>query len=356
MKPFLSIVVPVYKIEETYLRFCLDSIIKQDMNEFRIILVDDGSPDKCGNICDEYADKDERITVIHQDNTGVSGARNAGIEETDTEWITFVDPDDWIEPNHVSTLYTAQNIINDADIFLFDYIQEFDGRKKVKYLKECSGWFGNEWIYNFRIALFNFLKVNGKVYEYEVNTVWNKMYRTRIIKENQLKFDLSARKGQDMIFNAEYVQLADKFYYIHAALYHYRYLQNSITNRFNPKVQYYNEIAFEQFERIIKKYQLPQEYWEAYYAKVITRLYSCMRLYYYNPDNNQSKKVMDKELEVTLERQPYKKAMNEVKYSNLMHSQKIFVYFLKHRNYSILRILVKARQLLKNLKGNKLKL
>ena len=108
MKPFLSIIVPVYKIKEVYLRECLESLLSQEMKEFRIIIVDDGSPDKCGEICDEYAKKDNRVTVIHQENAGVSVARNAGIKETDTEWLTFVDPDDWVEPNHVATLYAAQ--------------------------------------------------------------------------------------------------------------------------------------------------------------------------------------------------------------------------------------------------------
>ena len=355
MEPFLSIIVPVYKIEEEYLRECIESLINQDMKEYHIIIVDDGSPDKCGDICEEYADIDTRVTVIHQENAGVSVARNRGIEAANTKWITFVDPDDWVEPNHVSTLYKAQQNNCDIDIFLFDYVQEFDGQKVIKHLRENSGRFDNEWIQNFRIASFNFLRVEGKPYEYEINTIWDKMYRTSMIKENNLWFDPKARKGQDMIFNAECLQLTSQFYYIHAALYHYRYLQMSITNRFNTKVQYYNEVAFENFERIIEKYNLPSEYWEAYYAKVVTRLYSCMRLYYFHPENTSDKKTVNKEIDSTLERQPYKESMRRVKYSDLDSTQKIFVFFLKRRCYNILRILVRGRLLLKNLKGNRLR-
>lgn len=94
MTPFLSIIIPIYKIKESYLRECLDSLLAQDMRDFQIIAVDDGSPDQSGDICDEYAQKDERVIVIHQENAGVSVARNAGIKAATTEWITFVDPDD----------------------------------------------------------------------------------------------------------------------------------------------------------------------------------------------------------------------------------------------------------------------
>ena len=80
MTPFLSIIIPIYKIKESYLRECFDSLLAQDMKDFQIIAVDDGSPDQSGDICDEYAQKDERVIVIHQENAGVSVARNAGIK------------------------------------------------------------------------------------------------------------------------------------------------------------------------------------------------------------------------------------------------------------------------------------
>ena len=184
MTPFLSIIIPIYKIKESYLRECFDSLLAQDMKDFQIIAVDDGSPDQSGDICDEYAQKDERVIVIHQENAGVSVARNAGIKAASTEWITFVDPDDWVESNHVSTLYNAQKKYNDFDIFWFDYVQEFDGKSNVKYLKNSSGVLDKEWVHNLKIAPFNFLSINGRAYEYETNTIWNKMYRASLLKDN----------------------------------------------------------------------------------------------------------------------------------------------------------------------------
>lgn len=106
----ISVIVPVYKVEP-YLRRCIDSILAQTHQSFELILVNDGSPDNCGAICDEYAAKDDRITVIHQENGGLSAARNAGIdwvfENSDSQWITFVDSDDCVRPQLLEHLHQA---------------------------------------------------------------------------------------------------------------------------------------------------------------------------------------------------------------------------------------------------------
>ena len=102
----ISIIVPIYKVE-VYLRQCLDSILNQTYGNLEIILVEDGSPDRCGAICDEYAQRDGRIRVIHQENGGVSAARNAGLEAATGQWIGWVDPDDWIDPDMFERLITA---------------------------------------------------------------------------------------------------------------------------------------------------------------------------------------------------------------------------------------------------------
>ena len=119
----VSIVVPVYKVEP-FLRRCVDSILGQTLADFTLVLVDDGSPDSCGQICDEYAVKDNRIHVIHQENGGLSAARNTGIdwvfENNESEWITFVDSDDWIHPKYLEVLYGAA-VQTGADLVIGGY-------------------------------------------------------------------------------------------------------------------------------------------------------------------------------------------------------------------------------------------
>lgn len=106
--PLISVIVPVYKVEP-YLKRCIDSILNQTYTDFELILIDDGSPDNCPAICDEYAKKDPRVHVIHQDNGGLSAARNAGIDwafaNSDSEWITFIDSDDWVHQNYLEIFY-----------------------------------------------------------------------------------------------------------------------------------------------------------------------------------------------------------------------------------------------------------
>ena len=108
--PKISIIVPIYNVEK-YINQCINSILEQTFTDFELILIDDGSPDKCGKICEEYAKKDSRIHVIHQNNHGLSAARNVGIDwafaNSNSEWITFIDSDDWVHPDYLRLLYNA---------------------------------------------------------------------------------------------------------------------------------------------------------------------------------------------------------------------------------------------------------
>lgn len=108
--PSISVIVPVYKVEP-FLHRCVDSILAQSCSDFDLILVDDGSPDSCGAICEEYASKDSRIHVIHRENGGLSAARNSGIDwafaNSDSQWLAFVDSDDWVHPEFLEYLYRA---------------------------------------------------------------------------------------------------------------------------------------------------------------------------------------------------------------------------------------------------------
>ena len=113
--PAISVIVPVYKVE-AYLPRCIDSILNQTFCDFELILVDDGSPDSCGEICDEYAEKDKRIRVIHQDNKRLSAARNAGIDVASGEWIALIDSDDWVHRDYLKILYSG--IRNNTDIVI----------------------------------------------------------------------------------------------------------------------------------------------------------------------------------------------------------------------------------------------
>lgn len=121
--PLISVIVPVYKVEP-YLARCIDSILAQTFTDFELILIDDGSPDNCGKICDEYSQKSNRIQVIHKENDGLSSARNAGIDwafaNSNSQWITFIDSDDWIHPQYLELLLSGANSTH-TDICICEY-------------------------------------------------------------------------------------------------------------------------------------------------------------------------------------------------------------------------------------------
>lgn len=129
MNPKISVIVPVYNVEK-FLRRCIDSILAQTFTDFELLLIDDGSKDKSGEICDEYAAKDARIRVFHKQNGGVSSARNLGIDKAQGEWVYFVDSDDWIE---IETLSIVQSIdMRKIGIIKFGYYEDFyDGKINI---------------------------------------------------------------------------------------------------------------------------------------------------------------------------------------------------------------------------------
>lgn len=135
-KPVVSVILPIYRVEP-YLRKCLDSIIQQTYRHLEMILVDDGSPDNCGRICDEYARLDERIRVVHKPNGGVSSARNAGLDAvTNGEWIMWVDPDDWIEPDMVELLLEKAAAYGAAVVGCGFYIEYANSQAVWRYPEE----------------------------------------------------------------------------------------------------------------------------------------------------------------------------------------------------------------------------
>ena len=167
--PKISIIVPVYKTEK-YLHRCLDSIVAQTYTDWECILVDDGSPDNSGMICDEYAEMDSRFRVFHQENKGVSAARNKGLDEANGEWIGFVDSDDWIS----------------QDYFHIDYLQSDIIQKRVASRKNF-----NQKVLKKEQYLFFF--VNQRT-----NFIYDKIINRKII-ENQ-RFDASVKVGEDFLF------------------------------------------------------------------------------------------------------------------------------------------------------------
>lgn len=179
-KPVFSIIIPVYKTE-TYLEKCVSSILQQSYENFEVILVDDGSPDRCPEICDYYRQKDSRVRVFHKQNGGVSSARNVGIAMAKGEYIWFVDSDDYIGENSLQQIFNIQQN-HSADLYIFNTsnIQE-------KFTGNIDAFFEK----------YYFTYILG----FEL---WNKLYKRSILHLFNIEFDIQETVGEDLLFNIEY--------------------------------------------------------------------------------------------------------------------------------------------------------
>ena len=348
MTAFLTIIIPVYKVKEEYLRKCLNSLCMQTVPDFSVILIDDGSPDQCGAICDEYSEVDQRFSVIHQKNLGVSAARNAGILKAATDWIVFVDADDWVEPQFTEILYQSC-CTSDADIYIYDYYNELPGKSEKRKLKNQRGLLDETSKKAVRIAPFHFFKMNEKKLAYVSHAVWNKMFRKSLIQDNSIQFEPGIKRGEDSLFLIQALQCTEKIYYIDTPLYHYRRQRESATNAADKNISKDNELVFQHKRAMIQKYGLSADYQDALYASICTRLYSSMRLWYFSGENTCSSRMVKKEILDLLDREPYKSAFLKVKYKILSPEQKIFVFLLKHKFIYFVQILVQFRRKLKGM-------
>lgn len=221
----ISIIVPVYKVEK-YLQQCIESVLAQSYKNFELLLVDDGSPDSSGIICDEYAAKDVRIKVFHKENGGVSSARNTGLQNMTGDWICFLDSDDWWEPTFLQNFI---ELIEDGtcDIAMQGYIEENEIKKsrKIVSLPECS--------FNSASELIVFLERAKGIHN---GYLWHRIFKANIFKENNIQFPLGVSFAEDGDIFFKYMKYATVSKATSKHGYHYRKIEGSLTST-GKKVQ-----------------------------------------------------------------------------------------------------------------------
>lgn len=209
-----SVIVPVYKVEAVLPR-CIESILNQTVPDFELILIDDGSPDRSGAICDEYAAKDARIRVIHQKNGGVSRARNAGLDAARGEYIVFIDSDDYVDATYLQCFDE-----NPAELTIGGYQIEGHGLSQTAIHR-------NEYLYISNISATEFIDF----FEHgALNYVCTKSFRTSIINEKGIRFDERLQLSEDTLFAVQYASCSQSFCRIPSIGYHYvKYAHETLT-------------------------------------------------------------------------------------------------------------------------------
>ena len=220
MRPMVSIIVPIYNAEN-YLRRCVDSILNQEYTDFELLLVNDGSTDASGDICEEYGDRDPRVIVIQKENTGVSDSRNRALDRARGKYLQFLDSDDWITPDATRLFVRAAEEYG-CDMVISDFYRVVGERLSTKGDIEEEGVLTRE---EFAAHMME----NPADFYYGV--LWNKLYRRDIVEEHNLRMDTDINWCEDFMFNLEYIRYAKVFYALHAPIYYYVKRKGSLASQ-----------------------------------------------------------------------------------------------------------------------------
>lgn len=235
MRPKISVIIPIYNVEE-YIYRCVDSVLNQTLDNIEIVLVDDGSPDKCPYICDDYAKRDKRIKVIHKVNGGLASARNAGIEVSTGEYIFFLDSDDWID---IEGLECLCNIADENNVDFVRYRSMRTGWPNLPENAPCmletireipGGYYDRARI---KKIIYPRLLATNQLTLGPIVGACGSLYRLDFLRKNNLYFYEDIRYSEDILFSANVIKCAENFYYVDkAGIYHYFYNNKSISKSF----------------------------------------------------------------------------------------------------------------------------
>lgn len=280
MKELISVIIPVYNIDEKYLSICLESVITQSYTDIEIILVDDGSERKVANFCDSYKLIDNRISVFHLKNGGVARARNYGLANSKGKYILFVDGDDWLERNMIEKLYNE--LINyNADIALSSYI--FKNKDYIN-LNNKIEYIDDEYLI---MQIRKLMLISDENLRWNVNGApWAKLYKKDILENYNIKFNEELIRSQDNEFNFRLFKYIKKLVYIEEGLYHYRYDENSAVNKYRKDNYKISNIYLKALKNNINKEK--DNYRDIYYKVVWSKLIENCTVDYCHLNNKES--------------------------------------------------------------------
>lgn len=214
MKPAISVIVPVFNME-TLLSRCLDSLLAQTFGDFEVLIVDDGSTDRSPRICDDYANRDSRVKVLHKKNGGVASARQTGLDTAIGEFVIHVDPDDWVEPTMLQELH-AKAVSEDADVVICDYY--VDTKEKTSLVKQQP-------------SALDAKTILKELFQQLHGSCWNKLVKRVCYNKFEIHFQIGLNYCEDLLTWIQMFQHDElRIAYLPKAFYHYVQHTNSITH------------------------------------------------------------------------------------------------------------------------------
>ena len=326
MEDLISVIVPVYNVEK-YIKKCIDSIINQTYKNIEIILIDDGSKDNSGKICDEYKEIDKRVFVIHKNNEGVSIARNIGIEMAKGQWISFIDSDDWIEENYLEKMFNTARTKN-ADVVLCAYNRIWKDRvERINFTNNKKSYSSKEYLINSLNPQTGF------------GFCHMKLIKSDVIKD--IRFNQSLKVGEDAFFNIELSNNIKKAVIVEKNIYNYRFNDNSLVRKYDKDyvTKYYNAVNAMK-EYVEKKYKDNKEIMQNLYNYIAYHVLLIIVNYCYNNENHEKYLSLKKVCKIPLFRESIKKS----NFRNISISRRITLLTLKLKLYVLTSIICKIRQ------------
>ena len=343
----VSIVVSIYKVPEKLLRNNIKHLVNQTLKDIEIILVDDGSPDNCGNICDEYAKRDNRIRVIHQKNKGLSGARNTGVKNSHGEYVMLLDGDDFLEYESCEWLYNStlkrKYDVVDAclvkqygnKIVKFDYSKFIDGKE---YLNEEVKFWQEE-----------MLDFNGNV-----SSANAKIMNREFLMKNSIFHDENLKFGAEGIeFGIRLYEKAKSVLFIEKYIYHYVYNDKSITETYNEDTIKLTLDCFKKIKETINKSSNKENLLIRYYNRLLYAINTAAISGYFSPTNKEKYSVKRKKYKKYLNDNDVKEALNKLYFLDMKFPRKIVILIIKFRLYFLLHLISKLRYAQKQQKSKR---
>lgn len=345
MDYLISFIIPVYKVEEKYLRECIESLLKISVSNIEFVLVEDGSPDNNGIICDEYAAVDERIQVIHKNHEGVSAARNKGIYISKGKYITFIDSDDWIDSQKIEKILKFINK-NNYDLIIYGYYDNYKDNEIIripKFDNKITFTENEEFI---ELKKMVFMREYGSLKEGKsggilCNTV-DKIIKRDLLINNNIRFDTEIAISEDALFNLEMLFHCKSAYYIDIYAYHYRKRRTSAGKSRNFIGLEKSIIPFySKAKDILDKYQAPEILYTSLYYRCFDLISEQLdNVFLYNKNNKLSLYQRSQLFSQIISFEPFVISIQKVRLNNLGIKRRIMAILLKN-NLSILFLLLK---------------
>lgn len=347
--PLFSVIVPVYKAEKTLDR-CLKSILEQTLSDFEVILVDDGSPDGSGAMCDAYMKRDSRVRAVHKENGGPSSARNEGIDRATGDWIVFCDADDEMERDALEK-YDRASRETGADVVIAD-ISRIIGDTKTRYHL-----FANYFIFEREQDIDALTKATIC---YGLNP-WpapvpsrlgyglpgNRTIRRAILEEHGIRFDPALRLMEDRIFHINVYARCRTIAYIPENVYFYYLTDGSLTNQYTKDLIVQNKAIIDAYHDLSDSLGKTEEWRDALNTMAVERLLAVFRQYVFHPLNTRSYKNCRTDVRDIALLDEYARALPNAILSALTGFERIVVRCIMKRRFGGVVLLYKARAILK---------